>query len=126
MNAAEAIDDEPDFALTTTKRLIFVRRADVDTNVCLSKSLFPLLHQEMAAHFPSDNISYKLTHVFKGMNTYVHRKVIQNTIVRVSDNQYRCVNDPLSEIVNVSTFTLTELHGKLLRHCLALEYVKVN
>jgi hypothetical protein len=124
MSAAEAIDEEPDFALTATKKLPFLRDANVDTNVCLSKSLFPLLHQEMAAYFPSDNISYKLSLVFKGLNTYVHRKVIQNTIVKLPGDRYHCVNDPLSEILNVPNFTLTQLHAKMLRHCLALEHVK--
>lgn len=127
MNHSEAIDEEPDFALAASETLTCRRNRSWDTYVCISKSLFALFHQEMPNHFPSDSVRYKLSDVMKGVNSYLRRKVIQNTILKADNGRYTCINDPLSDVLNLSSWNNSdELYTKILKHCLALEYIKLD
>lgn len=127
MNPSEAIDEEPDFALAASTTLTCKRNRSWDTYVCISKSLFAVFHQEMPNYFPSERVRYTFTHVVKGVNTYLHRKVNQNTILKADNGRYTCINDPLSDVLNLSSWNSSdELYTKILRHCLALEYIKLD
>lgn len=127
MSAFQAVDNEPDFALAAPKVKLPFRRNNLwDTNVCISKSIFLLLNEQFPSKFPSDNVPYKLTYVMRGLNTYMFRKVQQNTIFKSTSGQsvhYQCINDPISEVLGAHNFSQKELMQRLLFHCLALEYV---